>query len=102
MTEEKERVIVSPKIYGYADGVQSHYFLEVELPGVNKENISLKMQEDSFYIKGETEGTTYVGSYGLCCLVKPDEAKATYNDGLLKVEVPFKDPMENVIEIPIQ
>lgn len=101
-TEEKERIILSPSIYGYADDENSKYHIEVELPGVDKESISLKMLEDSFYIKGETDKTLYVGSYAICCPVKPKDAKASYIDGLLKVEVPFKDPMEDAINISIE
>jgi HSP20 family molecular chaperone IbpA len=74
----------------------------VELPGVEKDTINLKMHEDSFFLKGETENMVYVGSYAICCPVKPEEAKANYKNGLLKVEVPFKDPMEDAIDIDIQ
>ncbi len=62
-TQEKERIILSPNIYGFADDEELIYHIEVELPGVDKENMSLKMLEDSFYIRGETENAIYVGSY---------------------------------------
>ncbi|MBN1216136.1 MAG: Hsp20/alpha crystallin family protein [Candidatus Lokiarchaeota archaeon] len=101
-TQEKERIILSPNIHGYADDEELIYHIEVELPGVDKENISIKMLEDSFYVRGETEKDIYVGSYGMCCLVRPKDAKAVYRDGLLKIDVPFKDPMEDAIEISIQ
>jgi HSP20 family molecular chaperone IbpA len=102
MSEEKERVIISPNICGWADDNHKKYMIEVELPGVDKDTIMLKMHEDSFFLKGETESLVYVGSYAVCCPVKPEEAKATYKNGLLRVEVPFKDPMEDAIDIEIQ
>jgi HSP20 family molecular chaperone IbpA len=34
--------------------------------------------------------------------VKPDKAEATYVNGLLRIEVPFKDPMEDAVKVAIK
>ena len=34
--------------------------------------------------------------------MKPDKAEATYEHGLLRIEVPFKDPMEGAVKIAIK
>jgi len=34
--------------------------------------------------------------------VKPDKAEATYEHGLLRIEVPFKDPMEDARKVTIK
>jgi HSP20 family protein len=34
--------------------------------------------------------------------VKPDKAEATYEHGLLRIEVPFKDPMEDAVKVVVK
>ena len=34
--------------------------------------------------------------------MKPDKAEATYEHGLLRIEVPFKDPMEDAVKVAIK
>jgi HSP20 family molecular chaperone IbpA len=34
--------------------------------------------------------------------VKPDKAEATYEYGLLRIEVPFKDPMEDAVKVVVK
>jgi hypothetical protein len=44
----------------------------------------------------------YVAALALAWPVKPDKAKATYEHGLLRIEVPFKDPMEDAVKVAIK
>jgi HSP20 family molecular chaperone IbpA len=99
---ETEKFLLSPEVCSWADDETKHYKIEIQLPGVEKDTIKLKMHEDSFFIKGETEDTTYIGSYTVCCPIKPEEAKATYKNGLLKIEVPFREPEFHTIDIEIE
>jgi HSP20 family molecular chaperone IbpA len=100
--KEEEKFLMSPEVCSYADDESASYKIEIQLPGVEKESIKLKMHEDSFFIKGETDDTIYIGSYGICCPVKPEEAKATYKQGLLKIEVPFSEPEFKSVEVNIE
>ena len=104
MTEvkEAEKYLLSPEVCSWADDESNTYKIEIQLPGVEKDTIKLKMHNDSFFIKGETEDTTYIGSYTVCCPINPEEAKARYKNGLLKIEVPFKEPEFHSIEIDIE
>jgi HSP20 family molecular chaperone IbpA len=102
MTEQKDKVLMSPEICAWADDEHDKYHIDITMPGVEKDSIKFKIHEDSFYISGETDNTVYVGSYAICCPVKAEETKATYKNGILKVDVPFKDPMEDAIEVNIE
>ena len=99
---EKDKFLMSPEICSWADDESETYKIEIQLPGAEKDSIKLKMHDDSFFIKGETEDTVYIGSYAICCEVKPEEAKAVYHQGLLKIEVPFKEPEDHSIDVKIE
>ncbi len=44
----------------------------------------------------------YVAALALAWEVKPDKAQAIYEHGLLRIEVPFKDPMEDAVTLAIK
>jgi len=56
-----------------------------ETPGVDKEEISLNCTEDELEIKA---GDKYYKRVKLPAPVKPDEAKASYKNGILEVKIP--------------
>jgi HSP20 family molecular chaperone IbpA len=93
---------MSPQICAYSDEEEKNLKIEIELPGVKKENIKLKMEETGFYIDAKKEDVEYLGTFALCCPILPKQAKAHYQEGLLKVEVPYKETVEKALDVPIK
>jgi HSP20 family molecular chaperone IbpA len=99
---ERKKMYVSPNVCMWPNDEHSTYHIEIELPGVEKKSIKLRMHEDSFFIAGETDDTIYIGSYAVCCEVDPENAKAKYKNGLLTIDVPFKEPEFHSVDIQIE
>lgn len=93
--------IISPNMCTFSDEKLETLNIQMELPGVKKKDIELRFFEDGFYIVAKKEGTKYLGSYALVCPVQPDKAIAEYADGLLTVNVPYKEPLKEGIRVKI-
>ena len=78
--------------------------IKVDLPGVEKEDVSVEVKENVLTIKGERRTDTAVDeqqyfrrertcgnfqrNFTLRYLVSPDQIKASFKNGVLKVEIP--------------
>ena len=92
--------------------VDSNYVLEVEMPGVNKDNISLRLNDGYLTVSykstfeenenkakfihqeryyGSMSRSFYVGNS-----IKEEDIDASYVDGVLKVSFPKKPEVKNV------
>ena len=87
-------------IYETADGI----VLKIELPGVNKEDVSVEVKDnvltlkgerlldpeikDEHYYRKERSFGKFNRSFSLQESIKPDSIKASFKDGVLTVEVP--------------
>ena len=62
----------------------------------------MKILEDSIHLTAPARDIEYVSALALGWPVKPAKAEATYEHGLLRIEVPFKDPMEDAVKVAIK
>jgi len=88
---------MSPDIFSCSDD-EGNLDIEIDMFGVKKENIELKMVEEGFFVRAKREetGVEYVGTYTFCCGVIPEKAVARYVDGKLYVKVPYRESIETV------
>ena len=87
-------------IYESADG----YVIQVDLPGVEKQDVSVEVKENILTISGERKADgpdqedsyyrrerncgTFQRSFSLRSLIAPDQIKASFKNGVLKVVIP--------------
>ena len=97
-----ERMKVAPDTVAYADAEHHKLVVEFAIPGAPTETIDLKILQDSVHLLAPAREIEYVSALALGWPVKPDKAEATYDLGLLRIEVPFKDPMEDAVKLVIK
>lgn len=79
-----------------------HIKLEVELPGVKKETISLKTERNSLVLRARRNDIQYELDLEFTEDIEPDQTKAKYQEGLLTIELKRYNPSEHAIEIKIE
>ncbi len=71
--------------------------IELELPGVDKKDISLEMMKDRFCLSAPRgEEIEYSGCFWLAHEVLPEKAEAKFESGLLTIFVPVKELGEKI------
>ena len=98
----ESRIKVAPNTVAYADRESHKLVVEFAIPGAPTETIDVKILEDSVHLTAPARDIEYVAALALGWPVKPDKAEATYEHGLLRIEVPFKDPMEDAVKVAIK
>lgn len=107
----------SPRIDVYYCGEPPKAVVKAELAGVSLDTVSLEITGRDLMISGErpvqeTEGRVYqqveieAGPFRrvveLNAEVVPEEARATYEDGVLRVELPLRERGSDTRRVPIE
>ena len=98
----ESRIRVAPNTVAYADAENLKLVVEFAIPGAPTETIDVKILEDSIHLTAPARDVEYVSALALAWPVKADKAEAIYEHGLLRIEVPFKDPMEDAVKVAIK
>ncbi|AEH60024.1 putative small heat shock protein [Methanosalsum zhilinae DSM 4017] len=91
-----EGIIKSPFVYTCTDDSGRNLHIEIDLPGVQKEDIVFKMRPDSFSVRAIKRNLKYAASYLTCCPVIADRAVAQFSNGRLYVSVPYQEASSEV------
>jgi len=98
----ENRIKIAPNTVAYADEETHKLVVEFAIPGAPTDTIDLKILVDSVHLIAPARDIEYVSALALAWPVKPDKAEAIYEHGLLRIEVPFKDPMEDAVKVAIK
>jgi len=98
----ENRIRVAPNTVAYADEENHKLVVEFAIPGAPTETIDVKLLPDSVHLTAPAKDIEYVSALALARPVKPDKAEAIYENGLLRIEVPFKDPMEDAVKVAVK
>ncbi len=106
----------SPNVDVYYCGEPQRAIVKVDLAGVELDQVGIEVSGRHLAVVGErpvqeTEGRVYQqveipsGPFRriveLQVDVDPDGASATYEDGILRIELPLRDPAETTRRVPI-
>lgn len=97
--KKKTKPVMAPTTY--LDHDHQNYYIQVELPGVKKENVKLSVSDQSFCVEGLREEIDLLGCYVLAHPVNSDKTKAKFENGLLNIIIPLKKPLKGKT-IPIE
>jgi HSP20 family molecular chaperone IbpA len=98
----ENRIRVAPNTIAYADEENHKLVVEFAIPGAPTDTIDVKILADSVHLTAPARDVEYVSALALARPVKPDRAEAFYEHGLLRIEVPFKDPMEDAVKVAVK
>ncbi len=92
---------IPAQICSCVDDKNGSVHIEFTIPGVRKEDIELKLNDDSFNLRADKSDAEYVSSGRFCCPVEVKKTQASYENGLLLINIPLKDPWKDAYNVSI-
>jgi len=83
------------------DSETGEYNARVELPGVPKEHVKLRVLPDMFDLRATRKHTQYLLTEYFPYELDVNSIEAKYENGLLLIKGKFKDPMESAVDIQL-
>jgi HSP20 family protein len=98
MTKEPESEgettnVVTPEVS--IDHDDKMFYVDVELPGVAKGHVDLSVGEQSICVEATREDVVFLGCFSLAHSVDENQAKAKFENGLLRIQIPLKTPLRS-------
>jgi len=97
-----EKTRIRPNVCAAYNEEKNQYNIEIELPGVKKDKIDLHVLSGGFMIKAPKGDIEYHGDYTFCCLVDTDRTEAKYDNGLLTINAPLKEPYTGAKKVQVK
>jgi HSP20 family molecular chaperone IbpA len=88
--EEREKRVLVPMTNIIHDDEDNGFRIDVDLAGALKDSVELDMGGGGFCVKAQGDAFRYDSCFMLAHEVKPDEAMAKFDSGLLTIHVPFR------------
>jgi len=92
---------VFPDIFRKMDYAGRSVDIEISLPGVPKENITLKALPEFFHVEGKRDQVLYTAEYPWGAEVVPEKTTAKYEYGLLRIHAVIRNPMDDAKQIAL-
>jgi len=95
---------IYPDISRYINYAGKEIDIEINLPGVKKEDIVLKVLPTSFHLeaKRKYDNIIYSADTNFGTEIVPNKTTAKYNNGLLTIKAYILDPLEKAKEVELK
>jgi len=83
------------------DPETGEYNARVELPGVPKDHVKLRLLPDMFDLRATRQHTQYLLTEYFPYEMDVNSVEARYENGLLLIKGKFKDPLDSAVDIKL-
>ncbi|MBD3187931.1 hypothetical protein GF325_13930 [Candidatus Bathyarchaeota archaeon] len=84
------------------DAKAGEFHVVFELPGVPRENITLKVLPTMYDLRARREHTLFTATHYFPYEVDVDQVEAKYEEGLLTIKGAFKDKLADAVNIKLE